>query len=795
MNEKEHRPQIVVAAEFGELQAVESCISQGENVNARDTAQEFFCQTPLMRACAGGHVEVADALISAGAVLDAISRVNESFNYGERVMLFHTSWEDCEQSGTPMGWTALHLAARYGHEACLSLLIERGADVDQLTAFGSPPLHIAIEAKQVEVVRRLVESGANVNARDHGKATPLHIAAFWNQVDAASSLCDAQKTKIDLKDKEGFTPLHVAINEASRDVIPVLLKANADLNKKSRDGRNAADLAQDIGGATKRCFFSLTNIEKPHLTSEQIHDAISNNDIETLRQAPETGWNALSGSPGFDGWTPLGIAVLHARPSMVDFLIEAGCDVNQRNADSCGGSDMYRGASPLHVVFGSQVFGDRKFNRRAKPLLEAGADVNLPNAIGRTPLLQLAQTLNVDWLKEVISWGGDPTYRSEFGESALTVAKLEWMGVQRYPEFALDQEPAYLQCVEVLQQAESPDQPEAWYQIQQHLQKREWNSILSLLKESADPNLTQVRPGGDGPESTLLQCVCASCDDGDPAIINIVQNLLRLGADPNRTTVYDQTPPLFEAVQHANVEIARLLLESGADTSLCVEDSTVSDYFPSRKADRTQMRDLLSEHDSNLSAPKPTLGLMSSDGNYISILVEAGAKRVATFLASYFKDAKSWQPREGVPDIDGLVVLAWTDGDSPLPWVSIHPTGKQASISDERFSTAISEQLKTRSLLVQCSDTAGYTGYDVFHKGECVEKYQSFPADSPSFDGPPVFETSMRKRTLLKEDRIDDLLRELNVLVPYGETVDDLDPFGSWAGYIRQVFVVKIPCK
>ena len=56
-----------------------------------------------------------------------------------------------------------------------------------------------------------------------------------------------------------------------------------------------------------------------------------------------------------------------------------------------------------------------------------------------------------------------------------------------------------------------------------------------------------------------------------PQDIEDVQTLLQLGADPNLVDVHDSTTPLGYAAKKGRLEVARLLLESGADKDLPVE--------------------------------------------------------------------------------------------------------------------------------------------------------------------------------------------------------------------------------
>lgn len=91
------------------------------------------------------------------------------------------------------GFTALHLAAFFGHADAARLLLHRGAEVN---APGSgwmtgTALHSATSARRVEVVAVLLEAGADPNARQSGGWTPLHSAAHNGDLPVITLLLEA----------------------------------------------------------------------------------------------------------------------------------------------------------------------------------------------------------------------------------------------------------------------------------------------------------------------------------------------------------------------------------------------------------------------------------------------------------------------------------------------------------------------------------------------------------------------------------------------------------------------------
>jgi len=85
--------------------------------------------------------------------------------------------------------TALHVAAFQGNAATVTLLLNKGADIEKVkTSLGDHPLHVAVDYNQPEVVALLLARGAKVDAREASGRTPLHVAAFKKHDAAAVKL-------------------------------------------------------------------------------------------------------------------------------------------------------------------------------------------------------------------------------------------------------------------------------------------------------------------------------------------------------------------------------------------------------------------------------------------------------------------------------------------------------------------------------------------------------------------------------------------------------------------------------
>lgn len=113
---------------------------------------------------------------------------------------------------SPDGWTPLHLAAFFGQDPCVALLLAQGTSCDTRSgnAMANTALHAALAGvSALAVVLRLVESGADVDARAAGGVTPLHVAASRGQRPVVDLLL-AHGADPDVRDDQGRTPARLA---------------------------------------------------------------------------------------------------------------------------------------------------------------------------------------------------------------------------------------------------------------------------------------------------------------------------------------------------------------------------------------------------------------------------------------------------------------------------------------------------------------------------------------------------------------------------------------------------------
>jgi ankyrin repeat protein len=138
-------------------------------------------ESPLMAALYRGHHDVVAAIVEAGAEIDvfaaaALGRIED---------LRRAIKEETVDAWAYDGWTALHLAAFFGHLNAARVLLEAHASVDAVSrnSLTNTPLHAATAGKHADVALLLLEHGADPLTPDAAGYTALEIAR-QNQLDA-----------------------------------------------------------------------------------------------------------------------------------------------------------------------------------------------------------------------------------------------------------------------------------------------------------------------------------------------------------------------------------------------------------------------------------------------------------------------------------------------------------------------------------------------------------------------------------------------------------------------------------
>jgi ankyrin repeat protein len=281
------------------------------------------------------------------------------------------------------GMTALHWAAMHGDADLTATLLYAGANVRATTRLGGyTALHLAAQAGEAAAMARLIAGGANAGALTSTGVTPLMLASASGKADAVRLLLEQSSDANAVESANGETALMFAAALDRADAVRELLAHGADSTRTSK--------VIDLTGVT-------APEEKLQNTIRDAQNAKSASATQSVSGAPRPTpppaaaagkgvagvtrsftFNELIGTQG--GLTALHFAARQGSARSVEALVEHGANVNAITPGDA--------VSPLLIASVNGQFDIAKY------LLAHGADPNLANAGGVTPLYAV---LNIEW--------------------------------------------------------------------------------------------------------------------------------------------------------------------------------------------------------------------------------------------------------------------------------------------------------------------------------------------------------------------------------------------------------------
>lgn len=206
---------LFLAATYGYENIVKLLINKGANVNVEVNSQ-WARWTPLLFVIHKGYKNIAKLLIKGEACINAQD-------------------ED--------GKTPLHYAAQNGRLEIVKLLLENGADVNAKNKYGEAILHFVIVEGNLEIAKLLLEHGANINYQGSYNDTALHEAIKNRHRDITEYLINIEDINLNLQNKEGKTPLHLAVLYGYSEIVRLLVEKKSSLDIQDKFGQTALHIA------------------------------------------------------------------------------------------------------------------------------------------------------------------------------------------------------------------------------------------------------------------------------------------------------------------------------------------------------------------------------------------------------------------------------------------------------------------------------------------------------------------------------------------------------------------------
>ena len=252
-------------------------------------------------------------------------------------------------------------AAKAGDRVAALALIEKRADVNEPEPDGTTALHWAAHHGDVELVQRLIRAGANVKAVNEYGATPMSEAAVL----------------------------------ADPALLGALLEAGADVESPNADGQTA--------------LMVVARTSRVDAARLLIGRGANVNAVEKWRGQTALIWAAAQG-----------------QPAMVRELIAAGANVNARATVNDGARQVTAEPRAIHRPAGGLtplLYASREgCVECVTALVDGGADLNLPDPEGISPLLMAVINMRFDAAAYLIRRGANPNHFDFWGRAPLYAA-------------------------------------------------------------------------------------------------------------------------------------------------------------------------------------------------------------------------------------------------------------------------------------------------------------------------------------------------------------------------------------
>ncbi|OXU16606.1 hypothetical protein TSAR_006033 [Trichomalopsis sarcophagae] len=453
----------------------------------------------------------------------------------------------------------------------VKMLLDHGSDVNNKDINACTPLQCAIYTGDLELVKMIISAGADINVQNRIGATPLHDAVLscneemvflllrpeafnYNQRYQAVTEyliragCPVYSFEVLNKAGRLIAYLHFAVKFHYIPESIELIRLGGKPPAKKKRLRELAATQDDINSAHSLLLVKMLLDHGSDVNNKDINActplqcAIYTGDLELVKMIISAG--ADINVQNRIGATPLHDAVLSCNEEMVFLLLSKGANVDAKTLE-------FRN-SPLH--WAAMLNIDDSHERCAiytgdlelvKMIISAGADINVQNRIGATPLHDAVLSCNEEMVFLLLSKGANVDAKTlEFKNSPLHWAAMLNIDdshervITRLLQFGSDLHAANLN---------------GWTPFNYIIRCCDVNLVRHCIAQY-DEDLSVVAPGDN---NALAFAALNPCK-------NVMDLVLESVVDVNHSSSYGETPLHF-ACELSMLENVQRLISMGAD--------------------------------------------------------------------------------------------------------------------------------------------------------------------------------------------------------------------------------------
>lgn len=375
IQDKDGRTAVHYAALKGHVALVDLLASKRAELNTQDRQGK----TAVEHAAYNGHFEVVSKLLEFDIDASNGLSIAASTGHSKIVELLLNAGKDSDED------LALIEAARSGFEDIVTILLERGADLNFMDDKHMTALHFAAAEGRTEMTELLLMNGSNIQAQDRKGRTALYLAAEKGDEPTVKILAE-YGAEIEARTLEGRTALTESAATGNAGIVELLLRRGATVDSANSSTSTDSTASEEI-------------------QENALQAAANRGHVSVVRLLLEK--YSYPNCRGTTDRTPLSYAAEGGHEEVVRLLLQFD-EVDVNACDRNGRTPLSYAAENGNAATVSLLLSLDK------------VDENMTDGLGRSALSYAAERGHTECVKLLLSQGGvDPTLKDSEGLDAL----------------------------------------------------------------------------------------------------------------------------------------------------------------------------------------------------------------------------------------------------------------------------------------------------------------------------------------------------------------------------------------